>query len=68
MFRLLYAVDETGDDGDDDGDDGDDGDDDGGDDDDDGGEGGMAGMRVCKGHCIFNIHCAPNIQPSNFSW
>ena len=30
--------------------------------------GGMAGMRVCKGHCIFNIHCAPNIQPSNFSW
>ena len=30
--------------------------------------GGIAGMRVCKGHCIFNIHCAPNIQPSNFSW
>ena len=38
MFRLLYAVDETGDDGDDDGDDGDDGDDDGGDGDDDGGD------------------------------
>ena len=55
------AVDETGVDGDDDG--GDD-DDDGGDDDDIKAKvGGMAGMRVCKGHCIFNIHCAPNIQP-----
>ena len=48
---------------------GDDGDDDGGDDDDIKAKvGGMAGMRVCKGHCIFNIHCAPNIQPSNVSW
>ena len=64
MFRLLYAVDETGDDGDDDCGDG-------GDDDDDGGDGWWYGWYegvLCKGHCIFNIHCAPNIQPSNFSW